>query len=65
MSWKNANGEIVESLKVTDLQVEVHVFTSEIDGATVVQIDTEEGAGHTRIYLNEADLFDGDPETDS
>jgi len=35
------------------------------DGATVVQIDTDEAAGHIRINLNDGPpVFDGDPDTD-
>jgi hypothetical protein len=35
---------------------------SATDGAFVVQIDTSEGTGHVRVVLNEAALFDTDPE---
>lgn len=32
------------------------------DGAVVVQIDTDEGAGHIRVNVNDAPIFDQDPE---
>jgi hypothetical protein len=32
------------------------------DGAIVVQIDTAEGTGHLRVNVNDAPVFDQDPE---
>lgn len=34
------------------------------DGALVVQIDTHEGTGRVRVWLNDGALYDGDPERD-
>lgn len=45
---------------------QVQMFKSEIDGALVVQIDTDEVAPgrRVRVYLNDGDVYDGDPERD-
>lgn len=42
--------------------VEVSTFVGD-DGATVVQVDSQEGIGRLRVNLNDAPVFDGDPET--
>lgn len=44
--------------------VEVELYRSDIDGAVVVQIDTTVGeTGHLRVYVNDGDVFDADPDT--
>lgn len=35
---------------------------SEIDDALVVQIETNEGTGRLRVYVNDGAVFDADPE---
>lgn len=37
---------------------------SAMDSVRVVQIDTEEGGGRIRVNLNDAPIWDGNPETD-
>lgn len=49
--------------KIPPEKVHVSVHTSDLDGVTVVQIDTEV-PGRVRINLNDADVWDGDPERD-
>lgn len=44
-------------------EVQVGVWTSDLDGVTVVQIDTG-ASGRLRINLNDADVWDGDPDAD-
>lgn len=41
--------------------IDATIFAGE-DGASVIQIDTHEGADHVRVNLNDAVLFDGGPE---
>jgi hypothetical protein len=41
--------------------VSVIVYTSDVDGVTVVQVSTSQ-PGRLRINLNDADIWDGDPE---
>jgi hypothetical protein len=47
-----------------DYGITVGAYNSEEDGAHLVWIDTTEGTGHIRVYLNDGSipLFDGDPE---
>jgi|GEM_PF-5167419 len=42
----------------------VSVWNAAHDGVPVVQIDTDGGAGRVRICLNDALIWDGDPDTD-
>ncbi|WP_416445447.1 hypothetical protein AB3K78_01200 [Leucobacter sp. HNU] len=42
--------------------VDVTVTRSEIDGALLIQIDTEDETGHLRIDLNDGTIWDADPE---
>lgn len=42
--------------------IEVTVYRSTIDGALVVQIDTEQDTGRVRVDLNDSAIWDGDPE---
>lgn len=43
---------------------ELTTYTSQIDGAAVAEIATHQVTGRVRIYLNEAPIWDADPETD-
>jgi len=43
--------------------IEVAVHRSPIDGALVVQIDTEAEAGDIRVNLNDGLIWHGDPES--
>lgn len=46
-----------------DGEEKVIVATSRApDGATVAQIDTLEGLGHLRVWLNDGLIYDADPE---
>lgn len=40
----------------------VVVYTSPNDGAPVVEVDTEEDLGEIRVYLNDGQIFAGNPE---
>lgn len=44
------------------LPAEITVYRSNIDNALVIEIDTYETTGHTRIYLNDGTIFDADPD---
>lgn len=44
--------------------VEVDTGISEIDGATIVQIDTAANTGRIRVFINDGTIYDGDPEID-
>lgn len=41
----------------------VSAYVSDMDGTTVLQVDTSDG-GRIRINLNDAPIWDGDPNTD-
>lgn len=43
--------------------VALGLYVSDVDGAQVVQIDTSDATGRLRIYLNDATVWDDDPET--
>lgn len=45
--------------------VEIAQWTSELDGVHVVQVDTLEHHGRIRINLNDAPVWDGNPERDT
>lgn len=45
-----------------ELGITAQAWRSELDDVPVVQIDTEAGAGRMRVNLNEAPIYDGDPE---
>lgn len=45
--------------------IEVQLWNAEHDGVRVVQIDTATGSGRIRINLNDAPIWDGDPDTDA
>lgn len=47
-----------------DAPIDVATFRSPIDGALVVQIDTNAETGRVRVNLNEAPVYDGDPDSD-
>jgi hypothetical protein len=57
--------DIVEAMRMypTDIEkgVVVCAWTSDIDGATVVQIDVPAGV-HLRVNVNDGAVFDGDPD---
>lgn len=42
--------------------VEVTTYLSDLDGASVIEIDTQVGVGQVRVYVNEGAVFDQDPE---
>lgn len=42
--------------------VETTIYRSDVDGAVVIEIDTQAEAGHVRINLNDASIWDRDPE---
>lgn len=42
--------------------VETTVYRSDIDGAIVIEIDTQPASGHVRINLNDGTIWDRDPE---
>ena len=42
--------------------VTVYVFTGD-DGVPVIQVDTLEDTGRVRVNVNDAPVFDADPET--
>ena len=42
--------------------VEVAIYRSPDDGAFVVEVDTQEATGDVRVYLNDGQLYAGDPE---
>ena len=39
-------------------------YISELDGATVVEIETGEATGRLRVYVNEGVIFDQDQDRD-
>ncbi len=47
-----------------DGAVTVREFASVLDDAHVVQIDTTEGTGRVRVFINDGAIYDGDPDTD-
>lgn len=52
-----------DEMIMSEQPVTASVFRS-IDGVTVVQIDTQEGAGRVRVYVNDGPaIYDADPET--
>jgi hypothetical protein len=50
----------IESEELEHLGVTTYI--SEMDGATVVEIDTSAVRGRLRVYVNEGVVFDQDPE---
>lgn len=44
--------------------IEVSVFRSPMDGALVIQIDTESDDNRLRVLLNDAMIYTGNPEHD-
>ncbi len=42
--------------------IEVQTSVSEIDGVPVVQIDTAEGTGRFRVYVNDGPIWDQEAE---
>jgi hypothetical protein len=42
--------------------LETCVYRSRVDGAIVVEVETEAGLGRLRITLNDGTVWDGDPE---
>lgn len=43
--------------------IEVNVYRSRQDGALVIEIDTQDDTGDLRVNLNDAPIWDGDPES--
>ena len=48
----------------TEEKVVVLAYVSDVDGATVIQVDTLADTGQVRIYLNEGIVWSGDPEAE-
>ena len=44
--------------------VSVTAYHSPNDAAFVIEVDTQEGTGEVRVYVNEGQVFAGDPEVD-
>jgi len=42
--------------------VETTIYRSDIDGAVVIEIDTQPETGHVRVNLNDSPIWDRDPE---
>jgi hypothetical protein len=53
----------ISMLSFDEGKVEVLVTEATDDGAAVVFIDTEAGAGRLRVRLNDATIWDADPES--
>jgi hypothetical protein len=52
----------IEETSFGDVKIDVTTYISEMDGATVVEIDTSAHRGRLRVYVNEGPVFDQDPE---
>jgi hypothetical protein len=51
-------------MKITEeAPIEVTVYRSKLDGALVVEIDTTDETGDVRINLNDAAIWEGDPDS--
>lgn len=55
-------GDPVEKFSLR--MVEVTGYPSPNDGAPVIEVDTQEGLEEVRIYLNDHQLYAGNPEED-
>lgn len=49
-------------LHVSEKIGELVMYVSELDGATVVELQTSAGLSHLRVYVNDGPVFDQDPE---
>lgn len=52
----------IENHDPAEAPVSLVTYVSDIDGATVVEIETGEFTGHLRVYVNEGVIFDQNPE---
>ena len=55
-------GELTVTLP-SGQEITVYVGTSLADGSALVQIDTAGTSGNVRIFVNDSDVLDEDPET--
>lgn len=54
----------IEASENDEMVVTVAAWVSDLDGTLVVQVDTEQAGRRIRINLNDAPVWDGNPETD-
>lgn len=59
----SVGGHDVYSMEANEIEVQIWEWSA-LDGVRVVQIDTKTAGGRLRVNLNDAPIWDGDPESD-